>query len=245
MDVSIARMIDYSLLPPALTDAQLRAGCEHARTLGVASVCIKPYAVTLARDLLAGSNVAVGTVVGFPHGGNATEVKVFEAELACRQGATELDMVVNIGRVLSRAWQYVEADIGAVVSVAHRAGAIVKVIFENDLVVDDALKIRLCEICRGLGADFIKTSTGYGFVRQQDGSYNYRGATEHDVALMKLHAGPTMQVKAAGGVRSHADAVRMRELGATRIGASAPETLLTPAPPAGATSAPQAPAAGY
>jgi deoxyribose-phosphate aldolase len=222
-------MIDYSLLPPTLTDEALRAGCLRAAELGVASVCIKPYAVPLAAELLAGSGVAVGTVVGFPHGGNQTEVKVFEARLAIEQGATELDMVIQIGRALGRDWDAVRADIQAVVDVAHADGAIVKVIFENDYLPDDSFKIALCEICRKVGADFVKTSTGYGFVRQAGGGYNYRGATEHDVAMMKRHAGPTMQVKAAGGVRTHAEAVRMRELGASRIGASAPETLIYPA----------------
>ena len=228
MDATIARMIDYSLLPPTLTDDQLRAGCELARRLDVASVCIKPYGVPLAAELLAGSRVAVGTVVGFPHGSHQTEIKVAEARLACRQGATELDMVVNIGKVLGRDWQFVEADIAAVTQAVHAAGGIVKVIFENDFLPDDSYKIELCRICRQVAADFVKTSTGYGFVRQPDGGYNYRGATEQDVALMKAHAGPKMQVKAAGGVRTHAEALRMRELGATRIGTSAPEALMTP-----------------
>lgn len=240
MDITIARMIDYSLLPPTLTDEQLRAGCGRAIELGVASVCIKPYAVPLAARLLAGSPVAVGTVIGFPHGSHATAVKVYEAQLACRDGATELDMVVNIGQVLGREWALVEADIQAVVNAAHAAGALVKVIFENDFLPEDSFKIELCAICRRCGADFVKTSTGYGFVRQAGGGYNYRGATEHDVALMKAHAGPTMQVKAAGGVRTHAEAVRMRELGATRIGTSAPEALIYPE----AAAAPSA-AAGY
>jgi deoxyribose-phosphate aldolase len=229
LDLSIVRMIDYSLLPPTLTEDALRAGCLRAVKLGVASVCIKPYAVPLVARLLAGSNVAVGTVIGFPHGGNQTAVKVFEARLAIEQGATELDMVIQIGRALGGDWAAVEADVQAVVDTAHATGAIVKVIFENDFLPDDSYKIKLCEICRRVGADFVKTSTGYGFVRQATGGYNYRGATEHDVALMKQHAGPKMQVKAAGGVRTHADAVRMRELGATRIGASAPETLIYPA----------------
>jgi len=233
-------MIDYSLLPPVLTDDQLRAGCEHAKRLQVASVCIKPYGVPLAAEMLAGSSVAVGTVVGFPHGSHQTDIKVQEAVLACRQGAAELDMVVNIGKVLSHDWDFVAEDIRAVTTVVHAAGALVKVIFENDFLPDDRYKIELCRICREAGADFVKTSTGYGFVRQPDGGYNYRGATEHDVALMKAHAGPTMQVKAAGGVRTHAEAVRMRELGATRIGTSAPEALLTPA---GAN--PSIPTAGY
>ncbi len=224
--MSIARLIDHSLLGPTLTDAELRAGCELARRHGVAAVCIKPYAVPLAAELLAGSGVAVCTVIGFPHGGHCTEIKVAEAELACRQGATELDMVVNVGKVLSGDWGYVEADIRAVVDAAHRHGAITKVIFENDFLTSDEQKIRLCQISEEAGAEFVKTSTGYGFVKQPGGGYNYRGATEHDVRLMRKHCSPKVQVKAAGCVRTYADAVRMRELGCTRIGASATEAII-------------------
>jgi deoxyribose-phosphate aldolase len=226
MSVSIARCIDHSLLNPTLTDAELRAGCELARRLGTASVCIKPYAVRLCAEILAGSNVAVSTVIGFPQGSNTTEVKVFEADQACRDGAKELDMVVNIGKVLSGDWEYVEADIRAVVDTAHRYGAITKVIFENDFLPSDDLKIRLCDICRRVGAEFVKTSTGFGFVKQANSDYNYRGATEHDVKLMKAHAGPQMLVKAAGGVRNYADTVRMCEIGCSRIGASATEAIV-------------------
>jgi deoxyribose-phosphate aldolase len=219
--MSIAKLIDHSLLQPTLTDAELRAGCELAKKYGVASVCIKPYAVPLAVEILGGSGVAVGTVIGFPHGSHLTEVKVYEAELACRQGATELDMVVNIGKVLSEDWAFVESEIRAVVEVAHRHGAITKVIFENDFLPRDELKIKLCQICERAGAEFVKTSTGYGFVKQADGNYNYRGATEHDLRLMRANTGPGVQVKAAGGVRNYEQAVRVRELGVTRIGASA------------------------
>ncbi len=226
MSQPIAKLIDHSLLHPTMTDDELRAGCELAKRLQVASVCIKPYAVGMAVEILAGSGVAVGTVIGFPHGGHCTEIKVQEAELACRQGAVELDMVVNIGKVLSGDWDYVEADVRAVVDAAHRHGAIAKVIFENDFLASDAQKIRLCEICERAGADFVKTSTGYGFVKQPDGTYSYRGATEEDIRLMRSHCSEKVQVKAAGGVRTYADTLRMRELGVARVGASATEAIL-------------------
>jgi len=226
MSTSIARYIDHSLLSPTLTDAELRTGCELARELMVAAVCIKPYAVPLAAEILRSSGVAVCTVVGFPHGGNCPEIKAAEAELACRQGASELDMVVNVGRALSGAWDYVEADVRAVVDAAHRHGAITKVIFENDFLPSDEHKIRLCHICDRVQAEFVKTSTGYGFVKQAGGDYNYRGATEHDIRLMRANTSPRMQIKAAGGVRTYADAVRMRELGCTRIGATATAAIV-------------------
>jgi len=210
MSVSIARCIDHSLLNPTMTDAELRAGCELARRLGTASVCIKPYAVKLCAEILAGSNVAVSTVIGFPQGSNTTEVKVFEADQACRDGAKELDMVVNVGKVLSGDWAYVEADIRAVVDTAHRYGAITKVIFENDFLPNDDLKIRLCEICRKVGAEFVKTSTGF----------SKGGATVADIALMRRTVGSELGVKASGGVKGLDDARKMVEAGATRIGAS-------------------------
>jgi deoxyribose-phosphate aldolase len=222
----IASYLDHSLLHPTLTDVELRAGCELARRLQVASVCIKPYAVPLAAELLRGSGVAVGTVIGFPHGSSATEIKMEEARLACRQGATELDMVCNVGRVLSADWSYVAADIAAVVEAGHAAGAIVKVIFENDFLPDDEPKIRLCQICESAGADFVKTSTGYGFVRGADGAYRYRGATEHDVRLMRAHVGARVQVKAAGGIRNYEDALTMIAAGASRLGATAREAIV-------------------
>ncbi len=226
MPTPINKLIDLSLLPPILTDAELKVGCEKAIKLGCASVCIKPYAVPMAVEWLRGSGVAVGTVIGFPHGGNTTEIKVAEAKLACEQGATELDMVVNVGKVLSEDWAFVERDIQAVVEEAHRHGAITKVIFENDFLPRDEHKIKLCEICGRVGAEFVKTSTGYGFVKLPEGNYNYKGATEHDVALMRKHSPPPVGVKAAGGVRTQAEALKMQELGCTRIGTSAPEALL-------------------
>lgn len=222
----IAKMLDHSLLQPTLTDAELEAGCRLAVEYGVASVCIKPYYVKRTADLLAGSGVAVGTVVGFPHGGHTTEVKVFETETACRDGATEIDMVINIGKALSGDWDYVSREIKAVVEAAHRHGALVKVIFENDFISDDETKQWLCRISEEAGAAFVKTSTGYGFVKGEDGRYSYRGATEHDLALMRAACSAKVQVKAAGGVRDLDGVLRARALGVTRVGASATAAIL-------------------
>ena len=210
-----AKMLDHSLLNPKMTDADLEAGCKWAKEAGVASVCIKPYAVPVAKAILHGSGVAVGTVVGFPQGGHSTEVKVFEAQKAMDDGATELDMVVNIGKVLSEDWDYVTSDILAVVDAAIDRGAIVKVIFENSM-IEDAHKIRLCELCGAVGANFVKTATGYG-----DG-----GATDHDLKLMRQHSPPHVQVKAAGGVRSYERLLEFRALGVTRVGATATKAIL-------------------
>jgi deoxyribose-phosphate aldolase len=225
----IAKMIDHSLLHPMMTDAELRAGCELARRLDVAAVCIKPYAVPLARELLAGSDVRVGTVVGFPHGGSHTSVKVQEAEQALAEGAVELDMVVNIGKVLSQDWDYVTAEVGRLNEVTVARGALLKVIFENDYLPDDALKVRLCQVCNDCAVAFVKTSTGYGFVKQASGQYAYAGATDHDLALMRRECLPSVQVKAAGGVRTLDDVLRVRALGVTRVGATATEAILAEA----------------
>jgi len=222
----LAGMIDHSLLHPTLTDEELKAGCELAAKYRVATVCIKPYAVKLASHWLAGSGVKVGTVVGFPHGSSATEVKRCETETACRDGAAEIDMVINIGKALSGDWQYVEEDIRAVVAAAHARGAIVKVIIENDFLPDDAIKARLCRICEAAGADFVKTSTGFGFVRGPDGKYSYKGATESDLRLMRASCSAKVQVKAAGGVRDLDGLMRVREAGATRCGATATAAML-------------------
>src|SRR5207245_790933 len=157
----IAKMIDHSLLQPTLTDRELEDGCRLAREYDVASVCIKPYAVAQAVTWLRGSTVAVGTTIGFPHGGHVTQIKVAEAKQALADGARELDMVVNIGKVLTKDWRYVADDIRAVVEAAHRRQALVKVIFENCILHDDH-KERLCRICAEVSADFVKPSTGYG-----------------------------------------------------------------------------------
>jgi len=222
----LAGMIDHSLLHPTMTDADLRAGCELAMKYGAASVCVKPYAVKMAAELLRGSVVAVGAVIGFPHGNSATEVKRYETGVACRDGATEIDMVINVGKALGGDFAFVEADVRAVCDEAHGHGAIVKVIFENDYLPGDEIKIRLCEICERAGADFVKTSTGYGFVKQPGGGYNYQGATAHDLALMRANCSPKVQVKAAGGVRDLDGLMAVRDLGVTRCGATATALML-------------------
>ena len=211
----IAKMIDHSLLQPQLTDAELEQGCRLARACDVASVCIKPYAVAQAKNILAGSTVAVGTTIGFPHGGHATSVKVAESIQAMEDGATELDMVVNIGKVLSEDWHYVTDDIRAVVENAHSQKLLVKVIFENCF-LQDAHKEKLCQICGEVRADFVKTSTGYGST----------GATDDDLMLMRRCSPPQVQVKAAGGVRTFERVLAVRAIGVTRVGASATKAIL-------------------
>lgn len=218
---------------PRMTDAELEAGCRLAAEYKVASVCIKPYFVARAVELLHGSGVLVGAVIGFPHGNSCTESKRYETELACRDGVAEIDMVINIGKALSGDWDYVQRDVQAVCDEAHRHGAKVKVIFENDYLTkggaglsSDDLKRRLCELCERAGADWVKTSSGYGFVKQPDGSYNYKGATEHDLALMRASVSPRVQVKAAGGVRDLDGLIKVRDLGATRCGATATAAML-------------------
>lgn len=221
----LALMIDHSLLHPTMTDADLAAGCALARRYRTATACIKPYAVPQARDWLAGSGVQVCTVVGFPHGSSHTGIKVLEAELAAREGATEIDMVVNIGKVLGGDWDFVRQDIAAVNAACVAGGALLKVIFENDH-LQDAHIIRLCEVCSAVGVAFVKTSTGYGFVRQADGTYATKGATPEHLALMRRHAAPAVQIKAAGGVRTLDDLLRVRDLGVTRIGATATAAII-------------------
>jgi len=222
----IAKMIDHSLLHPTMDDQALKDGCELAKKYKVASVCIKPYAVKMAAALLEGSDVLVGTVIGFPHGNSRIDVKVFETERAIDDGAAEIDMVVNTGKVLSEDWDYVSSEIAAIVAVTKKHGAALKVIFENDFLPEDKYKIRLCEICSMLQVEFVKTSTGYGYTKQSDGSYNYKGATAHDLVLMRKHADPKVEVKAAGGVRTLIDTLKVRELGVTRIGATATEAII-------------------
>ncbi len=223
--MSIVSMIDHAVLLPTQTDADLRAACEMCVELEVASVCVKPSMVLLASELLAGSGVAPSTVIGFPHGGTTTESKVRETEVACQQGAREVDMVVNLGRVLAEDWQYVGEDIRQVVEAARLAGAITKVIFETGLLPDDTLKIRLCELSEAAGAAFVKTSTGFGYLKAADGSLYATGATEHDICLMCEHTSDRVQVKASGGIRTYADAQRFVALGATRLGTSGTQTI--------------------
>lgn len=247
-------MIDHSLLHPTMTDEQLRAGLAVARRCACATACVKPYAVPLSAAALAGSGVGVCAVVGFPHGNSHPDLIAAEAIRAIAEGAAEIDMVVNAGKVLGGDWAWVSAELKTVNDACVSRGAILKVIFENDCLPDEHI-IRLCELCTELGVAFVKTSTGYGFIKQANGDYNYKGATEHHLRLMRRHSGPRVQLKAAGGVRTLDDLLRVRALGVTRIGATATEAILAeavrrglpgPVPPglAGGGLAP-GPTAGY
>lgn len=211
----VARLIDHTLLKPEATRDQIVTLCGEARRYGFASVCVNPYWAPLAAAELAGSPVKVCTVVGFPLGATSTAAKVAETEEAIRAGAEEIDMVINVGALRSGDEDAVGADIRAVVEAAHSGGAKVKTILENAL-LDDAQKVAACRLARDAGADFVKTSTGFG----------PGGATVHDVALMRQTVGPEMGVKAAGGIRTLADLRAMVEAGATRIGASASVAII-------------------
>ena len=211
----IAKMIDHSLLNPALTVSELEAGCQLARTYAVASVCILPYYVSRCADILRGSTVQPSTTIGFPHGGHATSVKLSEAQQALHDGATELDMVINISQARSANWDYVSREIGLLADKTHTAGARIKVIFENAY-LEDTAKIELCRICGEIGVDWVKTSTGYAS----------SGATLADLALMRRHSPPSVQVKAAGGIRTLDALLEVRALGVTRAGATRTADML-------------------
>ena len=230
----VAKTIDHSLLRPELDDAFVEAGCRLAAAYDVASVCVRPADVARARAILDGTEVAVGTTIGFPHGNHLTQTKVFEAVRALGNGATELDMVLQIGALKSGRDAEVLADIAAVVDVAHSARAIVKVIFENAYLTDDE-KIRACHLAEAAGADFVKTSTGFA----------PSGATHEDLILMRANTSAHVQVKAAGGVRTLDALLEVMALGVTRVGATATATILDDfrarkagRDPIGATAAP-------
>jgi deoxyribose-phosphate aldolase len=211
----VSKLLDHALLKPTLTDAELAAGCQLARQYDVASVCIVPHAVRLCSELLAGSSVQPSTTIGFPHGAVSTAVKAAEAERALGDGATELDMVVNVGKVLSGDYAYVEADIRAVLEPTRARGQKLKVIFENAY-LDDSHKIRLCQLCSELEVDWVKTSTGFG----------PSGATLDDLRLMRANTSATVGVKASGGVRSLDEVLVIRALGVSRIGTSSTTQIL-------------------
>lgn len=222
----LAKMIDHSVLHPTITDQQLEKECRVAMKYDVASVCVKPYMVKRAAELLKGSDVLTGCVIGFPAGNSATGVKVFETVTACRDGAVEIDMVINIGKALSGDWQYVEDEIREVTRACHENGAIVKVIFETDYITRKEDKIRLCEICTVAGADYVKTSSGFGFVKGEDGKFSYTGATIPDLELMRRHSGPGVKIKAAGGVRTLEQLIAVKNAGCARCGATATASIM-------------------
>jgi deoxyribose-phosphate aldolase len=211
----IAGMIDHSLLKPNLTNQEVEEGCRIAREYRVAAVCVRPSDVRRAAEILRESPVRVTTVVGFPHGSTTTAAKVCEAEEAIRNGAVELDVVLHIGRLKSKDYAYVKADLEAVTAVARARNVIIKVIFEN-CYLDDEEKIAACRISNEAGVDFVKTSTGFGT----------GGAEDHDLKLMRKHTDPSIKIKAAGGIRTLERAIEVRRLGCSRIGATATVAIL-------------------
>jgi deoxyribose-phosphate aldolase len=222
---ALAQMIDHSLLHPTMTDKDIRAGCELARRFQVATACVKPYSIPLAKEILAGSGVGICPVIGFPHGNSTTAIKVKEAEEAAVAGGSEIDMVINIGKALGGDWAYVTSEIRAINDAVVTNGAILKVIFENDYLHETQI-IKLCEICSEIGVAFVKTSTGYGFVKQENGMYSYKGATIEHLKLMRQHCPPSIRIKAAGGVRTLDEFLLVRSLGVARVGASATQSIL-------------------
>ena len=211
----IAKMIDHSLLKPEMTTDDIRNGCQVAKKYGVAAVCCSPSALPLVTMLLKGTDIRPTTVIGFPHGYNKTQTKVFEAEQAIKDGAVELDMVLNIGKLKSGDFDYVRSDIKAVVDTAHKNNVLVKVILENFYLTDEQKKIA-CRLCEEAGADWVKTSTGFAGA----------GATIEDLKLMRNSVSNKVQVKAAGGVRDLDMALKVRQVGCTRFGATATEAIL-------------------
>jgi deoxyribose-phosphate aldolase len=224
----IAKMIDHSLLHPTMTDDDVKAGCELSREYDVATACVKPYSIPMAAEILDGSDVKVCAVIGFPHGNNTTAIKVHEAEDAVNAGAPEIDMVVNIGKVLGGQYDYVADEVKAINDAVVSLGGILKVIFENDYLQNDHI-VRLCEICSEAKVAFVKTSSGYGFVKQDNGMYTYKGATDEHLKLMRANCPAEVQIKAAGGVRTLDDTLKVRGFGVTRIGATATKAIIAEA----------------
>ncbi len=216
MKKNMAKTIDHAVLKPDMTIADLKRECEIAKQYGVFSVCVKPCDVKVACELLKGSDVLVGTVIGFPHGSTTTAVKVFEASEAIANGAKEVDMVINVGRLLSNEYDYVEEDIRKVTEAAHREGALIKVIIETSLLTDEQ-KVTACKLVEKAGADFVKTSTGF----------NGGGASIEDIRLMRETVSPNVQVKASGGIKTSEFADSLLEAGCTRLGTSATRAIMS------------------
>ncbi len=221
----IAKMIDHSLLHPTLTKQEMIEGCKLAAKYDVASVCVKPYHVALSKEELKGTDVLICAVIGFPHGNSTLDIKLAETEQVIKDGATEVDMVVNLAEVMEENWDFLEKEIGAITELCHKNDAIIKVIFAVDLIEDKHI-IKLCEVCSKVKADFVKTSTGYNFVKGDDGKYFYEGATDHRLELMRKHSAPEVQVKAAGGIRSLDAFIKVKEMGITRVGTGQTESVV-------------------
>ncbi len=224
----IARFIDHSLLHPALSDEAIRQGCELARHHEVKTVCLKPYAVPMAREILTGSSVAICAVTGFPHGNSMAQVKLREAQEALAAGAHEIDMVINIGKAVSGACDYVKEEIRAVNRACQRTASPLKVIFETGFLTDEQI-VALCGVCTDLNVAYVKTSTGYGFTPRPEGGFAFSGATAHHVGLMRRHCAPHIRIKASGGIRTLDDVLAFHALGCSRIGTSATAAILAEA----------------
>ena len=222
----IAKMIDHSVLHPTFTDSDLIKNCEIAEKYDVATVCVKPYHTKKAAELLKGCDVGICAVIGFPHGNSSIELKKMEAKQVIRDGADEVDMVINIGKVLQQDWKYINTELAEINSICRKNDVILKVIFETDFVTADSIKIKLCHVCNDNRVAFVKTSTGYGFVKNKDGHYNYVGATEHDLVLMRRSCNPNVQIKAAGGIRTLDQILKVKEIGVSRVGATATESIM-------------------
>lgn len=232
---AITGLIDHALLHPTLTDEEVVRGCELAASYAVASVCVKPCHVPLAANVLGGCGVLTGTVIGFPHGGSAVEVKRYEIRAAIAAGAEEIDAVVNVGKVLSADWEYVDHELRLLQAACRRGGVKLKLIFETDYLTSREAKIRLCNSCVAAGIAFVKTSTGFGYVKNPAGSFESQGATDDDLRLMLQCVAGRAQVKASGGIRTLEDVLRVKALGVTRVGTSATETIVLEAQTSGIT----------
>lgn len=233
----LSKMIDHSLLHPTMTDNEIIAGLEIAKKYNVATACVKPYSIPLAKKILKDSDVLICPVIGFPHGNNTTETKVFEAEAAMKAGGQEIDMVINIGKALGGDWDYVQQEIQLINETVTKNNAILKVIFENDYLQDEQI-IKLCQICTSLSVAFVKTSTGYGFVKGEHGFYFYKGATIPHLKLMREYCGSHVQIKAAGGIRTLDDLLLVKSLGVTRVGATATAAIMEEAKARGISDIP-------
>lgn len=222
----IAKMVDHSLLHPSMTDDEFEEECRIALEYNVGAVCVKPYHVKRAAQLMAGTDIKVAGVVAFPHGNSTTEIKLAEAKQVLEDGATEVDFVINIGKAVGGDWAYVDEEIRRLVELIKSYGADSKVIFENDMLTSDEQKIKLCRICSKYKATFVKTSTGYCYKKDADGKYYYDGATHHDLMLMRAYSDPEVQVKAAGAVSTLEPVLAAYELGATRFGLKGAKKLV-------------------
>jgi len=227
MDIQkIAKMIDHSILHPTFTDGDLETHCTVAKKFNTATVCVKPFHTQQAVNLLKDTDVKVCSVIGFPHGNSTLSIKIEEARQVLNDVAQEVDMVINIGKALQHDWDYIRQEIKSVNDICINNDALLKVIFETDYLTDDNDKIALCQICSDQKVAFVKTSTGYGFVKNLSGSYSYAGATDHDLILMRKHCASDVQIKAAGGIRTLDDILRVMDLGVTRVGATATTEIM-------------------